>query len=134
MGQELMQRRIKEPDRCGISLQLLKHPDEILPLERQDLRKCRFSVLLGVRQNHLAHGVDAVAFKEHVLGAAKSNANRAERERMRRLFRGVSISADLHTSDLGTPIHKLLEVLISLALAGVEGFLDKHLNDFGRSS
>ena len=53
-----------------MSLQFLEHCDEILPLVGQDFGERLFPVLRSVSQNHFAHGVNAIAFKEHVLGAA----------------------------------------------------------------
>src|SRR4029077_2699122 len=103
-----------------------EHASEILALVRQNLGKCRFAMFLAVGQNQFAHGVNAIAFKEHMLGAAQSNASRAERDGVSSLFWGVGVGADLHPRYLGAPVHQLLEVLIRLALFAVERFLDQY--------
>src|SRR5713226_10172256 len=103
-----------------MSLQLLEHSDEILPLVGQDFGECLSSVLLGVSQNHFTHGVDAIAFKEHVLGAAQANANSTESDGMGSLLRRVGIGAHAEPRDLRAPVHQLLEILIRLALIRFE--------------
>ena len=87
-------------------------------------------MLFGIGKNHLAHRVDAIAFKEHVLGAAEADAIRSERDRVRGLFRSVSVGTHAHARGFGTPVHELFEVLIGRALACVERLFNKHLNDF----
>src|SRR5271168_362973 len=87
-------------------------------------------MFLGVGQNHLAHGVDAVAFEEHVLGAAESDAVRAEGNCVGGLFGGVGVGADAHAGGFGAPVHELLEILVGLALPWRQRFFDEHLDDF----
>ena len=115
-----MQRRIQKPDRCRVPLQLLEHSGEILPLIRQDFCERLFSLWFRVGQNHFAHGVDAIAFKEHMLGTAKSDTGSTEGEGMSSLFWSVGVGANFHASDLGAPVHQLLEVLIRLTFPSVE--------------
>jgi hypothetical protein len=72
----------------------------------------RSSVVLG--EDHLAHGVDAVAFEEHVLGAAEADAGRAEGDGVGGLLGIVGVGADLEAGGLASTSHELLEVLIGL--------------------
>ena len=65
----------------GSPFNALENPDEIFALIRQQFRQRLFAVLHVVGQDHLAHGVDAIAFKEHMLRAAQADARRAERDR-----------------------------------------------------
>src|SRR5216683_8219524 len=103
-----------------MSLQFLEHSYEILPLVRQDFCE-RFSPMsLGVSQNHFTHGVDAIAFKEHVLGAAQANANSTESDSVGRLLRRVGVGPDTQPRDLRAPVHQFLEILIRLALIRFE--------------
>src|SRR5258708_7365089 len=94
MWQELVQRGIQKPDRRRMSLQFLEHSYEILLLVGQDFGQRLSPVFLGVSQNHFAHGVNAIAFKEHVLAAAQANANSTERDAVGRLFRRVGVGPD----------------------------------------
>ena len=57
----------------------LEHAGEVVALIRQQFRE-RFLPVVAFGEDHFAHGVDAIAFEEHVLGAAKADAGRAESE------------------------------------------------------
>ena len=81
--QEFVQRRIEETDGGREALQLLEHADEIFALVGQEFRQRSFAVVGVVGEDHFAHGVDAIAFEEHVLRAAEADAGRAERDRIR---------------------------------------------------
>ena len=77
--QELVQRRIEQADRHRQALHRLEDADEVLALERQQLRQGRLAASSSfVGQDHLPHGEDAVAVEEHVLGAAQADALGAE--------------------------------------------------------
>ena len=58
------------------------------------LASAAFAVLDVLGEDHLAHRVDAVAFEEHVLGAAQADADGAERDGVGGLLRRVGIGAD----------------------------------------
>src|SRR4029077_12930497 len=100
-----MQRRIEKPNRGPQTLERGRNPDEIFTLIRQQLRQRSCPLLLGARENHLAHGVDTVAFKKHVLSAAKSDAFSAECDSIFDLFRRVGICANAERPELIYPIH-----------------------------
>ena len=76
--QELVQRRIEQPDRHRQALHDLEQLDEILALHRQELGERGAARFLVVGEDHLAHGADAVLVEEHVLGAAEPDALGAE--------------------------------------------------------
>ncbi len=99
MREEFMQRRIQEANGRRQTFQFLEDADEILLLVGQNFGQGFFPVFQIVGQNHFAHGVNAVALKEHVLGAAEANAGGPERERIGRLFGCVGIGADLEPGD-----------------------------------
>src|SRR5579859_904251 len=134
MRQEFMERRIQEANRRWATVEFLEHADEVFALIRKDLRKSLLTVLLRVGKNHLAHRVDTVAFKEHVLGAAESDTAGPESDGVCRLFGRVGICTNAHAGGFGAPIHEFLKLLISLAFRGLERLFDEHLNDFGRGS
>ena len=83
-----------------------------------------------VGEDHFAHCVDAVALEEHVLGAAQSDACRAERDRVLHLSRRVGVSANLHLAGLGAPSHDLREVFVSATALGRGLVLEQALDDF----
>ena len=98
MRQEFVQRRVEEADRGRQALQRLEDADEIVALIGQQFRQRLFAGLEVVGQDHLAHGVDAVALEEHVLGAAQADARGAERDGVRGLLGRVGVGADLQAA------------------------------------
>ena len=81
VGQELVQRRIEQADRHRQALHDAEQLDEIVALHRQDLGERRAAALDGLGHDHLAHGDDALAVEEHMLGAAEPDALGAEAAR-----------------------------------------------------
>ncbi len=53
-----------------------------------------------VGEDHLAHGVDAVALEEHVFGAGEADAGGAEGEGVFGLLRSVGVGADFEFGGL----------------------------------
>jgi hypothetical protein len=85
-----VQRRIEQANRHRQPLHRGEDADEVLALVRQQLRApSRVFAGGGVGQDHLAHRADAIAFEEHVLGAAEADALGAELARPLGVF-GVS--------------------------------------------
>ena len=79
--QELMQRRIEQPDGHRQALHDFEQFDEIGALHRQQFRQRGAARLLVLGEDHLAHGADAGFLEEHVLGAAQADAFSAELDR-----------------------------------------------------
>ncbi len=131
-GQELVQRRIQQADRHGVSLHRLEDPVEVLTLERQQLGQGDATIGLVVGHDHLAHRRDAVAFKEHVLGAAEADALRAELDGARGVQRVVGVRADRHSGELVRDRHQALELAVVRRVLRVESLVQQDLNDFGR--
>ena len=65
-----MQGRIQQTDRHRATIHGLEDANEVFLLKRQQLLQCGAALHFVGRENHLPHIVDAVAFEEHVLGAA----------------------------------------------------------------
>ena len=122
--QELVQRRIEQADRHGQARHDLEQPDEVLPLHRQDLPKCRAPAFLVLRHDHLAHGHDPVRLEEHVLGAAEADALRTEFARLLGVGRRVGIGADLHAAKAVRPLHERAEIAGQLRLEHLHRALD----------
>ena len=101
-----MQRRIEQADRGRQAFERPEHAFEIFALIRQQFGERLFAVAHVVGQDHFAHGVDAIAFEEHVLGAAQADAFGAERDGVGDLIR---LSALVRTAarDFRAPVHQL---------------------------
>ena len=72
--QEFMQRRIEEPNGGRQPLEFGEHAQEVLTLVREKFIERSLSIFGFVGQDHLAHGIDTIAFKKHVLGSAQPDA------------------------------------------------------------
>ena len=106
--QEFVQRRVEETDGGREALQRLEDADEVVASGKAAAWPapcCRS--FHGVGENHLAHRVDAVAFEEHVLGAAEADADGAEGDGVGGLLGRVGVGADLQPGGLGAPVHQL---------------------------
>ena len=96
---------------AGIPLKGFENSDEIFALIGQQLRQSRLPIGYVVRQDHLAHRVDAVALEKHVFGAGKPDPDRAKGERILGLFGRIGVAADIEARELGAPLHELVERL-----------------------
>ena len=133
LRQEFVQRRIEQADRHRQAGHDLEQFEEIRALHRQQLVERSAPVLLGVGQDHLAHGDDALAVEEHVLGAAKTDAFGAEGARHARIGGRLGIGAHLHAARRVGPFHDRGEIagqfrlqhrhraLQHLAVAAIDG-------------
>ena len=104
--QELVQRRIEQPDRHRQALHDLEQLGEVAALHRQQLGERGAAALLVVGQDHLAHRADAVGLEEHVLGAAEPDALGAELQRDARVVRRVGVGAHLQLAHAVGPAHQ----------------------------
>ena len=103
---------------------------EIALLQRQQFGERFFAAFHVVGQNHLAHGDDAVAFEEHVLGAAEADAFGAESDGVFDLIGLVGIGAQTELAILVGQLHQRVVILEDFAFAGGERFADEHLLEF----
>lgn len=90
-----MEGRVEETNRGRVALQRLEDPEEIRALVGEEFRERGLAVGQVASEDHLAHGVDTIAFEEHVLSPGEADAHGAECDRLRGLFGGVGIGADL---------------------------------------
>ena len=127
--QELVQRRIEEADGRREAFQRLEDADEVLALIRQQLGERLFARLERLGEDHLAHRVDAIAFEEHVLGAASGRCRRRRTRGVARSAPGVSaLVRTVIRVAFGAPLHQLREVLERAALLGLGVVLDQALD------
>ncbi len=118
IGQELVQRRIEQADGHRQALHDAEQLDEIVALHGQDLGQRRAAPLDGLGHDHLAHGDDAAAVEEHMLGAAEPDALGAEAARHAGIVRRLGVGAHLHPPVLVRPDHQLGEIAGELGLDG----------------
>ena len=131
--QELVQRRVEGADG---DRPLAHHPEdagEVAALDGQELGEGLLALFTSGGQDHLAHGDDAVAAEEHVLGAAQADALGAEGDRVGRLVGLVGVGADEQLTLLVRPPHDLGVVAVRLALVGLHRALEQHLQHLGRA-
>ncbi len=121
--QELVQRRVEQPDRHRQAAHDLEQLDEIAALHRQELGERGAARGLVLRQNHFAHGADAVFLEEHVLGAAQPDAFGAELDRGARVGRRIGVGAHFQLAHAVGPFHQRGE------LAGQFRLAHRHLAD-----
>ncbi len=124
LRQKFMQRRIEQADRHRQPGHDLEQLDKIAALHRQQL--CERGATAGeiVGKDHLAHGGQPIALEEHMLGAAKADALRAEFPRRARIRRRLRVGAHLHAPHLVGPFHQYGEFARKFGLA----HLDRALN------
>jgi len=109
-GQELVQRRIEEPDRHGMAVHGREDADEVLPLKRQQPVDGLAPRLLVERHDHLADDGDAVFLEEHVLGPNQADALGLELARFDRVVRCIGIGAHAGRAHLAGPVEQLPEL------------------------
>ena len=110
--EELVQRRVEQPDRHRQADHRLEQALEVLLLERQQLGERLAPLLLVVGHDHRPHLRLAVLGHEHVLGPAQPDALRAQLARLLRAGRVVGVGAHLQAPELVGPLEHAVEVLV----------------------
>ncbi|MPM36798.1 hypothetical protein SDC9_83400 [bioreactor metagenome] len=110
-GQELVQRRVEQPDVHRQAAHRLEDRLEVGLLEGQDLGQRRGPVGLVVGQDHPLHGGQPDLIHEHVLGAAQADALGAELARLRGVVAVVGVGPHGQRPHLVGPADDPLEVL-----------------------
>ena len=109
-GNELMERRIEEADGDGIAAQRLEETLEVCLLHGLDLGERSLALLDRVGADHFAEGADPCGVEEHMLGAAKADALRAERSRLLGVLGRIRVGADAERLVLVGELHDAAEV------------------------
>ena len=115
-GQELVQRRVEQPDRDRQALHRLEQALEVLLLVREQLAQRGAAAFLVVGHDHRPHLRLAVIGHEHVLGPAQADALGAELARPHGVLRRVRVGADAEAAHLVGPLEQALEVLVHLGI------------------
>ena len=115
---ELVQRGIEEADGHSIAVHGLEDAFKVAALHGEELGEgCATAFNVG-SEDHLAHGLDAVAFKEHVLGAAEADALGAEFAGLAGVAGGVGVGAHEGLGIFGSEVHDCAEVAVELGING----------------
>ena len=116
LREELVQRRVEQPDRHRQAAHRVEQALEVLLLERQQLVERLAAVLLGLGHDHRPHLGLAVGGHEHVLGAAQADPLGAELARLGGVLGRVGVGAHAERAQLVGPAQHGLEVLRYLGL------------------
>ena len=90
VGQELVQRRVEQPDRGRQPVHGLEDLHEVAALQRLQRVQCRLPRRVVVGQDEPLDELPPLA-EEHVLGAAQADALRAESDRAGRVLAVVGV-------------------------------------------
>jgi len=101
-----VQRRIKQTNCDRQAFHRFQDPDEIATLKRQKSRQRLCALGHSGCHNHVMHDWKPLGLHEHVLGAAESDALRAELSCSRSILRRVGVRPDLHAAQLVGPRKK----------------------------
>ena len=118
MRYELVQGGIEETDGDSESVHGLEDAFEVAALHGEELGECHTAAVFVGGEDHLTHGVDAVAFEEHVLCAAEADALCAEEASLLGVAGCVGVGADECLGVFGGEVHDGTEVAVELGLYG----------------
>ena len=96
---------------------------------RKQFGQCVRPVFLAARQNHFSHGIYPIAFKKHMLGAAKPYAFCAKSDCVCHLLGRISVRAHVEFAKLIHPIHQLRVLLVRRAFLSIERTIDQNLHN-----
>ena len=113
-----MQRWIKQTYRNRQTVHRFEQTLEVATLHRQQFSEGFATTSLVICQNHLTNGFDAVAFEEHVLGAAQTNTLCTETEGSFCITWSVGICTNLQVCKFVCQLHQFCEVTADLCIFG----------------
>ena len=119
---ELVQGRVQKTNGNRTALHSLVDGLKVALLDRLEFGKRLFALLRGLGDDHFAHRLDAVSFKEHMLSTAQTDALRAESEGLRSVVRGVGVRAHVEDAELIRPVHDAVEVAGDGSRGGLDLF------------
>ena len=119
-GQELVERRVDEPDDHRQARHLLEDPFEVATLDGQELGELLLALLGRGGHDHGLHDRQPVLLHEHVLRAAQTHALRAVFPRLRSVARIVRVRPHLETADLVGPAQDCARGRVLVQRAGLD--------------
>ena len=114
-----MQRRVEGANGHGQAVHFAEDADEVFALQRLHLGQGGSPFFDVFGNDHLADGADPVAFKEHVLCAAKADPLGAELPRHLRVVWAVAVRAHANLAKGVCPAHQGGEVRVQRRLHGL---------------
>ena len=126
LGQELVERRVEQPDGDREPLHGAEDGLEVGALHRQQLGQRALPAGRVLRDDHLAHGSQPLALEEHVLGAAEADAFGAEVPAAVRVGRRVGVDPHPELPHAVGPLHEPDEVAAELG-GPQRGLAGEHL-------
>jgi len=122
--QELVQRRVEQPDGDRQALHRGEDALEVGLLHRQDLLQGGRALLGVLGEDHLAHRRQPIGGHEHVLGAAQADTLGTQLTSLGRILEVVGIGAHAHRPHLVGPGDDPLEVLVDARRDQLEGLAE----------
>ena len=129
-GQEFMERGVEQTNRHGEAFHLTVQPDEVLLLQREQLRQVALALFPRAGQDHVLHDRDPILGKEHMLGPAEPDPLGPEAPGDAGLLRHVRIGPDPQHPELVGPLEERGVVPILLRSARIHLAQDD-LDHFG---
>ena len=117
--QEFVKRRVEQAYCDRQALHRAEYALKVLALVGQELCESLFALLCILSQNHLAHRVNSISLKEHVLGAAKAYALSAKFDSHLRLRGAIGVGAYAKLAVLVGPLHDGVKELVCVTLFGL---------------
>ena len=105
-----MKRGIQEANGYRVAFHCLIYALEVALLHGQQLCKSSLALLNGIGANHLADSLDAVALKEHMLGAAETDALCTQFAGLLSIVRSIGVGAHAELAVLVRPAHDAAEL------------------------
>jgi len=132
MGQELVQRWVQGSDSHRPTAHDAEEALKVLLLHGQEGSQRPLPTLMILGENHLPHGVDAVAFKKHMLRSGQPDSFRTKGNGFFGLVRLVGIGPDLQAPEFIGPAEQRDIVLVDLRALGGKALVDEHPQNFRR--
>ncbi|MPL94795.1 hypothetical protein SDC9_40953 [bioreactor metagenome] len=114
--QELMQRRVEEPDADRLARHDVEERDEVGALHRQQTLERDAPVVRRVGKDHLPHQRQAILVEEHVLGAGKADALGLEHARGAGILGSVGIRPHADVAHVVGPVQQRAEAVVERRL------------------
>ena len=131
--QELVQRRVEEPDDHRQAGHRLEDAFEVAALNGQQLGELLLAVLRCGGHDHRLHDRQSILLHEHVLGAAQADALRAVVTRLDRIARVVGVGPHLEPAELVRPAEDGARGFVLVQRLGLDRGHLAHVNLAGRA-
>ena len=121
VGYELVQRGVEQADGYAKAVHGFEDAFEVAALHGQELGQGHATAFFVGGENHFAYGLDAVAFEEHVLGAAQADALGSEAASLAGVAGRVGVGAYEGLGVFGCEVHNGAEVAAQFGIGSGHG-------------